>query len=65
MDFDLPALNQAACELLADVERDVELLRAAGDERGARRATKRVEQLRQSLARMSESPGHAKGRKAK
>jgi hypothetical protein len=65
MDFDLPAMNQVARELLAGVERDAELLRAAGDERGARRATKRAERLRQSMARMFESPEHAKGGKTK
>jgi hypothetical protein len=60
MEFDLPAMNQAARDLLAGVERDIELLRAAGDERAARRATNRVEQLRQSLARTSESQAHDK-----
>ena len=65
MDFDLHSMNLPARELLAGVERDAELLRAAGDERGARRATKRVEHLRQSLARISEIPEHGKGGKAK
>jgi hypothetical protein len=61
MDFDL----QAARDLLAGVERDVELLRASGDERGARRATKRVERLRQSLARISESLEQSKEGRAR
>lgn len=65
MDFDLHSMTLAARELLAGVERDVEFLRAVGDERGARRATKRVERLRQSLARMPERPEHATGGKAK